>query len=362
MPRTTGIRALIRPLRQALRRRISRWITRCCGTPHPRTGPLPAPGRILVCQSNSRLGNTLLLIPLLQGLADRYPHARIDVVIKGCVHGSLLQSLPGIGHVHELPARGAAPRAMLKLIRELRRLHYDLAVEANSLSTTNRILLAGCGASHRLGFAGPDQCLRLTHAVALPSVASHSALQLLHLLTALPGRAPASQPTLAVYPDAPTRARAETRLRRALGSIPANRPVIGFFTRATGNKQLPNAWWQQWRAALHAGGDPPLLIEIVPPGGLPVHADQAAVSTTDLMELAALLARLDVFVSADCGPMHLAAAAGIPVVGLFRATPASRFAPLGNDCISLDEPLHPVVVARETVWRYDRRRDTRRSA
>ena len=41
---------------------------------------------------------------------------------------------------------------------------------------------------------------------------------------------------------------------------------------------------------------------------------------TDLEELKALMGRLSVFVTNDSGPMHLAAAAGVPVVAIFGAT------------------------------------------
>ncbi|MDO8757313.1 MAG: glycosyltransferase family 9 protein, partial [Elusimicrobiota bacterium] len=44
------------------------------------------------------------------------------------------------------------------------------------------------------------------------------------------------------------------------------------------------------------------------------------VGKTDLEELKALMGRLCVFVTNDSGPMHLAAAAGVPVVAIFGAT------------------------------------------
>jgi heptosyltransferase-2 len=44
------------------------------------------------------------------------------------------------------------------------------------------------------------------------------------------------------------------------------------------------------------------------------------VGRTDLEELKALMGRLSVFVTNDSGPMHLAAAAGVPVVAIFGAT------------------------------------------
>ena len=47
-----------------------------------------------------------------------------------------------------------------------------------------------------------------------------------------------------------------------------------------------------------------------------------------LVDLAAVLARLSLLVSADTGPMHLAAAVGTPVVGIFGPSDPVRYAPL----------------------------------
>jgi ADP-heptose:LPS heptosyltransferase len=51
---------------------------------------------------------------------------------------------------------------------------------------------------------------------------------------------------------------------------------------------------------------------------------------TDLLQLAALSARADVFLSGDTGPMHLAAAAGARVVSVFTCTSPLRAGPRGN--------------------------------
>jgi ADP-heptose:LPS heptosyltransferase len=51
------------------------------------------------------------------------------------------------------------------------------------------------------------------------------------------------------------------------------------------------------------------------------------IGKTSVLELAALLGRLRLFVTADTGPLHVACAVGIPIVALFGGTPVSRFGP-----------------------------------
>jgi len=48
-----------------------------------------------------------------------------------------------------------------------------------------------------------------------------------------------------------------------------------------------------------------------------------------LPELGHVLAQLDLLVTTDSGPMHMAAAAGVPLVAVFRGSDPARFGPLG---------------------------------
>ena len=54
-----------------------------------------------------------------------------------------------------------------------------------------------------------------------------------------------------------------------------------------------------------------------------------AIGTTTLRQTAALLERCDLYIGNDSGPMHLAAACGVPVVALFGSSCPHRFRPWG---------------------------------
>jgi len=56
---------------------------------------------------------------------------------------------------------------------------------------------------------------------------------------------------------------------------------------------------------------------------------------TTLGQLAAVLRRATLFVGNDSGPMHLAAACGTKVIGLFGPTSPQRFGPYGDRCMAL---------------------------
>ena len=56
---------------------------------------------------------------------------------------------------------------------------------------------------------------------------------------------------------------------------------------------------------------------------------------TRLGQLAAVLQKTDLFIGNDSGPMHLAAACGTRVIGLFGPTSPQRFGPYGKHCAAL---------------------------
>jgi ADP-heptose:LPS heptosyltransferase len=68
-----------------------------------------------------------------------------------------------------------------------------------------------------------------------------------------------------------------------------------------------------------------------------------AAGDLDLVVLAALLAKLDLFVTSDTGPMHIAAAVGTPVVALFGPADPRRYGPLTEQrrVVRVDLPCSP---------------------
>ncbi len=58
---------------------------------------------------------------------------------------------------------------------------------------------------------------------------------------------------------------------------------------------------------------------------------------TSLVELAALLRGARIFLSADTGPLHMAAAVGTPSVGLYGPTRPADCGPYGAHCVAIQE-------------------------
>ena len=77
-------------------------------------------------------------------------------------------------------------------------------------------------------------------------------------------------------------------------------------------------------------GEEPLAREVVESSGGTAEAISCTVS-----QLIELTRRAGLFIGGDTGPMHLAAALGVPVVGLFGPTNPERNGPWGSRSIVL---------------------------
>lgn len=353
--------AILRRHRRNNRHRLNWFLARMGGTTQPKRCPLDENTRqILVVRLNKRLGNILFLTPMLRSLAATLPAARIDVLIRNPAQAELLQTLPNIRTILIQPT---SIRGALQAIRRLRKCRYDLVIDPMGNSASGRIAAALAATRQRMGFAREDQWLRLTHAAAAARN-RHEALRGVELLQgAVSSPTITAHTTLAVYPDDTARTAAQRHWQQAFDGHQPSGPVIGFFRQATGHKELPRAWWQNWLEAVHQQLPDATVLEILPsPDTPPLAPNIAHIAIRPLTELAALMARLDQFVAADCGPMHLAAAAGVPVIGLFQATSGDNYAPLGRDCLCIDgDDLTPDVVARHLRNRLQHKPDDKQS-
>jgi ADP-heptose:LPS heptosyltransferase len=286
--------------------------------------------KILICRINHRLGNALFLTPLIASLNKSLPDCEIDLLLGDAQAAELLSHLPGVGKVYCIAQGTQHPVAIWRLLRELRQRNYDLTIDPVSESFGNRLALRLVGAKTSLGFQTQHQWAPLTYAVTPMVKHPHAALRPLSLLQYLLPQARLIQRlTLAIPPEVTQRlAQSWPRSHQAM--------TIGFFCEATGAKVLPRAWWQHFVTMLKSMHPQLTFVQVLPPtGGEPLLADVPTASYGELIELAGFMQQLDGFISGDTGPLHLAAAAHTPTIGLFTATNPAKFGPLGPQDLAI---------------------------
>lgn len=304
----------------------------------PRTGI----HRILICRTVHTLGDSLMLTPLLEELADIYPGAEMDIVSGYPSALALYAFHPNVRCVFRLPAHVPGhPLDTLRVLHAMRRKHYDLAIDPDPRSQSGRLLTLYANANRKLGYLGPGKSGALSHGVDALGAPSHRAMKGVYLLRTALGE----DATLRKYPQpglwlsAEERERGHQRLAHVCGARNAAKspPCIGIFANATRDKSLDLDWWRLFLAAFEPRASRYCLIEILPAFGRSLLEDRyPSFYCSDVRALAAMLANLSLYVSADCGVMHLAWAAGAPAIGLFNATQPAEWGPWGGHNRSLD--------------------------
>ncbi len=310
--------------------------------PKPWRPPAHRPARILLVRL-SALGDVIHAFPVLAALRRRLPDARIDWVVEDRFE-NLVTTRTEIRRLLVLPRRAlrtgrarARAKALVAFVTALRRERYDvvLDLQGNFKSGVVTRLARGAvrfGLDRRAGREGNH--LFTTRRGLPPPAAVHRVERNLALLSLLLGEAVAwEDPGLGTDPDAA--AAAEAALARG-GASPRGFVVLHPGTSRFGAfKRWPADRFRDLAARLAADGEE--VVVTAPPQEAAL-ADEASgrgtaarlVVTDGLPALSEVLARARLVVAADTGPLHLAALAGTPVLGLFGPKDPAVYGPWGR--------------------------------
>lgn len=293
------------------------------------------PVEILVIRY-SALGDVVLATSVLEPLHDRYPGARVEWVTSARYAG-LLEGLPAISRVHALRPGVAATRALSSQLRRRFDLVLDLQHKLRSIALARR------SAPVRVVFRRRTwtQALLSLARTEKPLVRAH-ATQLYSEALAPLGIVSQGQPQVSL--SARAEEQAAHALRNASGTVVAIAPGTRWET-----KRWPVERFVAVADALASDG-----VRIVLCGGpgdddalnafrLGLRAGLAAdLSALPADGLAAAISRVQLLISCDSGPMHLATAVGTPVLALFGPTSTTRWGPPApGRALSLGLPCAP---------------------
>ncbi len=289
--------------------------------------------RILIIKPSS-LGDIVHALPTAAALRRRCPSARVTWLAKREWAG-VLEGNPDIDGVLAVDLSVAGWPAAIRAVRAGR---FDLVVDLQGL-LRSAVLGWASGAPVRIGFANGREGSPwfYTERVPVPNPAVHAVDR--YLLVARHLGAQPERPDSLAFP-LPRDPQAESWV----GALLQSEGVQAGTALAAVN---PSARWvtKRWPAESFAAVADHLQEKVgaraVLIGG---QAERSVgeevirrmqtrpidlVGRTTVKELIALLRRLRVLVTNDSGPMHLAAALGVPVVALFGPTDPGRTGPYG---------------------------------
>lgn len=293
--------------------------------------------KVLICRPNHRLGNQLLITPLIQEVHEIFPQAKIDLFLKGNLGQVIFVNYTYIDKLLVLPKKHfkELPRYFFSWTR-LRRNKYDLVINAEIGSSSGR--LAALFSNSLNQFMGEEEST-LQH---FPNDYKHIAKKTIYQLRDFLSQSGVTE----IKKDIPTLNINLTQDeinngKRILKQIVNNdKPTIGIYTFATSDKCYTSQYWLPFYEALKAKYEEKYnILEVLPIENVS-QIDFASLNfySKDIRELASLMSAMEIFISADCGMMHLASASQIPVVGLFRFNTLEKYQPYGNNSVGLLTP------------------------
>jgi len=271
----------------------------------------PGPRRVLLVRVDNRVGEALLMTPLLDALHAR--GHRVEALVHPRVR-RVLDGHPALARLWDTSRRG-------RVLGQLRREAFEVVVNCGNWEVAAATsAIASRLVAPRAALLGPanapSRWLVDVPVPPLPGVKSE-VRQRLHLLSPLLGEG--LDPTLSFRPLAPGPAPAGGRPYAVVN--PGGR---------LGYRRLPPATFAAAARALLVAGVTPVVAwgpgEEALAGAVAAAAPGALVAPpTDLSQLASLLAGARLAVTNNTGPMHLAVAVGCPTLALFLHMDVARW-------------------------------------
>lgn len=321
------------------RRGIMRRLTQDIGHTSIIYSTYPSPIRkILISRPNGRLGNLLLLTPLLQDVIATFPEATIDLFVKGNAAPELFKNYKQVRQIITLP--GKPFKQLFKYVStwfRLRNKQYDLAINVDKNSSSGRLSTKFSRATHRI-FGDTGDSFSLSYHDHM-----HMAKNPVYQFRDYLNKAGYKENQSAVAPldirlDAAEISAGKDTIENLTGN---NKKTIALYTFATGDKCYTESWWNIIYERLITDYPSHNIIEVLPMHNVSgIGLKAPAFYSTDIREIASVIANVELFVTADCGIMHLSSAAHTPTVALFKVTDQSRYGPYNHCSVAINTNTH----------------------
>lgn len=303
---------------------------------------LNGPIKILLVRPNYRIGNALIMSPIIETFRQRFPEAQIDLLTTD--NTQTLFRHQRVDHLLTL-SRDAITRPWRfpAMLRRLRKEKYDLAVQAGPSSLTGLIFARCINSRYTMGKGKRGQCWfdievsgDQAHAYDIPQMFAHAL-----------GTPCRDRPVMSLSNGERSIGRGELEeLGIDFDAAGRAMPFVALFVGGHLDKRLPLSFWQESIEALESAGQ--RYVVFVGPEELR-HADAleqgirtgqygALCRPRPLRTFAAMLHHARYLISPDSGPLHIGAALDVPVMALVQKRKSLKFAPRGPADIVLWQP------------------------
>ena len=291
--------------------------------------------KVLIVRPNHRLGNQLLLTPIVQEVVDTFPACEIDLFVKGGVVFPVFQNYKQINHIYQLPKKPF--NHLLKYVKcwiSIKRKQYDLVINGDKNSSSGRLLTQISNAPYKV-FGDVNEAIQLKYN-DYEHIAKYPIYNLRYYLTKIGFAENNSDvPVLNIKLNNSEILEGQKLLKDIVKN---DKKTICIYTNATGNKCYSEDWWNTFYTRLKAEYETDYnIIEMLPIENISkINFKAPLFYSKDIREMGAIIKNTAIFIAADNGVMHLASASLTPTIGFFSVTNEKIYAPYGNGSVALN--------------------------
>lgn len=321
-----------------LRRRVMHGVTKNIGSSQSaQPGDLISKAeikRVLISRPNHRLGNMLLITPLVQEIVATFPECKIDLFVKGNVAPIVFENYENVDRIIKLPKKHF--KHLIQYMQgwiSIKTNRYDLVVNVVKDSSSGRLSTQLSNSKYKFfGDLGED--VHLEHKDHV-HIAKYPVYNFRRYLTGLGFKKNENPIAPLDIKLSPAEISEGEKIIKDL--VKNEKKTICVFTYATGAKCYSQSWWEHFYECLKSEYQDYNIIEILPVENVSQISFKAPTFySKDIRQIASVISNTEVFIGADSGMMHLASAAQTSTIGLFSGTNLTKYQPYHNNSTAID--------------------------
>ena len=288
--------------------------------------------KVLITRPNHRLGNNLLLTPLVKEVTHIFPNAEIHLFLMGNLGDVVFENYKEVTKIIKLPRKPFKNildyfSCWLSLFNH----NYDISINANRVSSSGKLAVKISRSRYKFynvlnkDFSDIEDYI---HNAKNPIY--NLRYQMRNQLNRFDDIIPKLDIKLRDYEIQNGHKLLKSMFRE-------QKPVIAIFTFATADKCYTKKWWKEIYNKIKVFENEYNILEILPMENVS-QIDFAVKSyySMDIREIASVMSNVKLFIGADSGMMHLAHSSNTTTIGLFSVTEPEFYGVYGNRNISID--------------------------
>lgn len=292
--------------------------------------------KVLIVRPNHRLGNLLLLTPVVKELEDIFTNPSIDLFVKGNLSEIIFKNYDSINKHIKLPKKPFNNLFYYFLIwTKLLFKKYDLVLNIDEFSSSGRLASSLVNSKYKI--IGNDKKWS-EKSDSHSEILNHMAIKPIVLIRSFLTNVSFQDEKFYSLDLKLDEKEIENGNRELIRIFKNNKKTISIFTYATGNKMLSKEWWDTYYNYLKSNFSNYNIIEILPIENVSqIDFKTKTYYSKNIREIASIIANTDIFIGADSGIMHLSASSNTTTIGLFSGDFKYKYEPYGEKNIGIDK-------------------------